>query len=193
MAYKVIAINGSPRIGASNTRRAMDIVSEQLAAQGIQVEHIQIGNMRLWGCQACGGCQKRKDGHCAYDDGLNVILDKIWEADGLLIGSPTYYGGMTAQTKAFIDRCGYVSGANGHLLKGKIGAAVAIHRRAGANTTYAGIQYLFGISEMPIATSSYWNMGVARDLGTMDQDAEGIQIFTTLGQNMAEMIQKLRA
>lgn len=191
MAYKVIAINGSPRAGG-NTETALKLVASELEAQGIQVEHVQVGNMRLWGCQACMGCAKLLNGHCAYDDGLNEILDKIWAADGLIIGSPTYFGTMTSGTKAFIDRLGYTARANGNLLKGKVGAPVAVHRRAGANTVYAAINYLFGLSEMPIATSSYWSMAVARQPGEMEQDEEGMRTMRTLGRNMAEMIQKLR-
>lgn len=191
MSYRVILINGSPRKGG-NTQLALNEVAGSLSSAGIDAEHIQIGNMRLWGCQACGGCSKNKNRRCAYGDGLNEILEKIWAADGLVIGSPTYYGTMTAGTKAFIDRCGYVAGANGRLLEGKIGAAVAIHRRAGANTVYAGINYLFGISGMPIATSRYWNMGVALQPGDFQEDEEGIDTMRMLGESMAEMIKKLR-
>ncbi len=188
----VLAINGSPRKNG-NTRRALEIAGEKLAARGIRVEHIQLGGLRVRGCQACGWCRSHPEKRCAFDDdGMNEILGRVWEADGLLIGSPTYYSNLTTETKAFIDRCGFVSGANGGLLKGKIGAPVVSVRRAGGNVTYASINYLFGISQMPIATSSYWNMTLSRDIGDIENDAEGIRTFETLGDNMAEMILKLR-
>lgn len=192
--YEVVAINGSPRVGG-NTQLALNQVAEPLAAAGIRVEHIQIGNMRLWGCQACMACARTKDGRCAYgnDDGLNDILRKVYAADGLIVGSPTYFGGLTAPTKAFIDRCGYVCRTSDPKhMRGKVGAAVAIHRRAGANTVYQAINMLFGIMEMPIASSSYWPMAVARAPGEFAQDEEGARTMSTLGENMAEMIRKLR-
>ncbi len=193
MEKLVVAINGSPRKNG-NTRRALEIAGGRLEAHGIRVEHIQLGGLRVRGCQACMWCRTHPDKkRCAFDDdGMNEILARVWEADGLLVGSPTYYSNLTTETKAFIDRCGYVSGANGGLLKGKIGAPVVSVRRAGGNVTYASINYLFGISQMPIATSSYWNMTLSRDIGDIENDAEGIRTFETLGDNMAEMILKLR-
>lgn len=188
----VLAINGSPRKNG-NTKRALMIAGERLEQHGICVEHVQLGGLRVRGCQACNWCRKNPEKRCFYDDdGMNEILARVWEADGLLIGSPTYYSNLTTETKAFIDRCGYVSGANGGLLKGKIGAPVVSVRRAGGNITYTAINFLFGISQMPIATSSYWNMTLSRDIGDIENDEEGIRTFETLGDNMAEMIKKLR-
>lgn len=191
MNFKVVAVNGSPH-PKGNTFHALKLCTERLEKVGIEVEHVQLGGMLLHGCQACGACFKLQNRRCAFNDGLNEILEKVWEADGLLIGSPTYYSGMTSETKAFIDRCGYVAKANGRLLNGKIGAPVVVHRRAGANMVYAGINYLFGITGMPIATSCYWNMGVALQQGDLANDEESVGIFETLGDNMAQMIQKLR-
>lgn len=192
MGYRVLALNGSPRENG-NTQRALDIVCGRLRQRDIDVSQVRLDGVMSRGCRACCQCQKNKDRRCAIEDELNVILQQVWEADALIIGSPTYFSGVTAETKAFIDRCGYVSRANGGLLRGKIGAAVAVHRRAGANITYAQINYLFGVSEMPIATSSYWNLGVARQPGALDQDEEGVNTFVTLGDNLAEMIVKLRS
>lgn len=188
----VLAINGSPRKNG-NTHTALTIVGDRLKEHGIDVEYIQLGGRLLHGCHGCNACHKNRDKKCVYgDDGMNEILARVWEADGILLGSPTYYSNVSTEVKSFIDRCGYVSGANGGLLKGKIGAPVVAVRRAGANFVYAAINYLFGISEMPIATSSYWNMTLALSPGDAEKDAEGVETFTNLADNMAELLKKMR-
>lgn len=190
MGKRVVAINGSPRKDG-NTHRALEIVGEELTACGMEVELIQLGGIVVRGCQACRACAKR-NGLCALDDGMNEILRRVWAADGLLIGSPTYFSNVSTETKAFIDRCGCVSGANGGLLRGKIGAAVTAARRAGSNMTFAAINYLFTKCEMPVATSGYWNMTLAREPGDIDADSEGVETFRTLGRNMAFLLERLR-
>ena len=189
---KVLLVNGSPRKGG-NTQMALNTVADALGAAGIETEHVQIGNMQLWGCQACGKCAKTKDGRCAFgdSDGLNEILAKVWAADGLVIGSPTYFGSLTTATKAFIDRCGFTARQT-NLLRGKVGAAVAVHRRAGALNVYEQINLLFGISEMPIATSAYWTMANAQGLGSYAEDTEGVSTMRILARNMIPMLIKLR-
>ncbi|MGI6238099.1 MAG: flavodoxin family protein [Christensenellales bacterium] len=192
MEKLVLKINGSPRLNG-NTSKALDIAGRRLEARGIRVERIQLGGMLLRGCQGCRWCRQNPVKRCVFDDdGLNEILEKVWAADGLLIGSPTYYSNVTTEVKAFIDRCGFVSGSNGGLLKGKIGAPVVSVRRSGGNFVYAAINYLFGISQMPIATSSYWNMTLSLGPNDIVNDEEGIRTFETLGDNMAEMVLKLR-
>jgi len=190
MQKTVVAINGSPR-KEGNTSRALHIVGDVLTACGIAVTYIQLGGMPVRGCQACGACAKLEN-RCVMDDGMNEILHSVWQADGIILGSPTYFSNVSAETKAFIDRCGYVSGANGGLLRGKIGAAVTAVRRSGGNVTVAAMQYLFTKCEMPVATSSYWNMTLARTQGEIEKDQEGIQTFQTLGKNMAFMLERLR-
>ncbi|MDP4180524.1 MAG: flavodoxin family protein [Bacillota bacterium] len=189
---KVIAINGSPRENG-NTKQSLEIIEKVLVKNGIEVEFVQLGGMLLHGCRACGGCFKNKNRRCAIEkDGLNDILQKVFDADGIIIGSPTYFSNVTTEVKAFIDRCGYVSKANNGLLKHKVGAPVVAVRRSGANFVYSAINFFFGIAEMPIATSSYWNMTVARDIGEIQKDEEGKHTFENLGENMAWMLKKLR-
>ena len=123
---------------------------------------------------------------------MNDFIDKAAEADGIIIGSPTYFSNVSTEVKAFIDRCGYVNRSNGgDILRGKPGAAVAVARRAGANVVYSAINYFFGIAEMPIVSSSYWNMTLSRDLGDVQKDEEAINVFRTLGKNMAFLLKKL--
>ena len=190
----VILINGSPRKGG-NTQLALNDIAAELEAAGIKTQHVQIGNMRLWGCQACMACSKSKDARCIYgdEDGLNPIIQQVLNADGVVIGSPTYFGSLTTATKAFIDRCGYTCRAmDRESLAGKVGATVAVHRRAGALGVYHQINQFFGINQMPIATSSYWAMVDALKPGDYKNDTEGIETMKQLGQNMANMILKLR-
>lgn len=189
---KVVAFNGSPRV-KGNTHQALEMVLEELSKEGIETELIDICREELKPCRACGACGRNKDGRCIMnDDRLNEYIGKVKEADGVLIGSPVYFGSMTAQTKALIDRLGYVGMANGYLFKRKVGAALAINRRAGALCTFDEINKLFLISQMIVPGSSYWNVGNALKPGDISSDEEGERTFRTLGQNMAWLIKKLR-
>ena len=187
---KVTAFNGSPRHGG-NTAQAIEIVFEELKKEGIETEIVNIGGKILSGCIACNKCKENKNRKCAVkDDGMNSNIEKMAESDGIIIASPVYYGNVTTSVKALIERCGQVSRANDELLRHKIGAPVVSVRRAGSNFTYAAINFFFGLMQMPIATSSYWNMTLARDPGEIQKDAEGINTFINLGKNMAWLIKK---
>ena len=123
---KVIAFNGSPRQNG-NTNKALEIALEELHQEGIETELVQMGSEDIHGCKGCGSCGKNKDEKCIFDgDKVNQWVQMIKHADGIIIGSPTYFGGLSSQTKAFIDRVGYVGRANGGMLRRKVGAAVAI-------------------------------------------------------------------
>lgn len=189
---KVVAFNGSPRING-NTAGSLKIVLDELAKEGIETKLVQLGGQKVFGCLACGKCGERQDNKCArQDDKMNDFIQKVQEADGILIGSPTYFSNVSTEVKAFIDRCGYVNKANGgNILRGKAGAAVVSVRRAGSNFTYAAINFFFGIAEMVIPTSSYWNMTLSRDLGDIEKDEEGIRTFQTLGKNMAKLLKQI--
>jgi multimeric flavodoxin WrbA len=187
---KVVAFNGSPR-PKGNTARAIEIVFEQLKNEGIETEMVNIGGKTLSGCIACFKCRENKDRKCVIkDEWMNSYIEKMASSDGIIIASPVYYGNVTAAVKALIERCGQVSRANGDLLKKKIGTPVVSVRRAGSNFTYAAINFFFGIMEMPIVTSTYWNMTLSRDQGDIERDEEGIKTFTNLGKNMAWLIKK---
>lgn len=190
---KVIAFNGSPR-RKGNTAQAIEIVFKELQAQGIETEMVQLGGEKLFGCLACYQCMKNKDGQCARkDDKMNEFIEKIKTADGIVIGSPTYFSNVTSEVKAFIDRSGFVNRANGgDFLRGKAGAAVVSVRRAGATFVYSAINFYFGISEMNIPGSVYWNLTTALEPGDIQHDAEGIRTFEVLGKNLAELLKKTR-
>ncbi|WP_371374980.1 flavodoxin family protein [Sporomusa aerivorans] len=191
---KVIAFNGSPRANG-NTAQSIQMVLAELEKEGIETEFIQLGGRKVYGCLACGKCWETKNNRCIrQDDDINLFLQKIEEADGIIIGSPTYFSNVSAEVKALIDRCGFVSKANnGDLLRGKAGAAVVAVRRAGATFVYSAINFFFGIAEMNIPSSSYWNMTLALEPGEVQNDQEGIQTFQTLGKNMAKLLKQTRA
>jgi multimeric flavodoxin WrbA len=113
-------------------------------------------------------------------------------ADGIILGSPTYFSMMTTEMKALIDRAGYVSRANGHLLKRKVGAAIVAVRRAGGMPTFDGINHFFLINHMVVPGSSYWNIGIGGNKGDVESDEEGIKTMEDLGENMAWLIKRLR-
>lgn len=188
---KVIAFNGSPR-PRGNTGAAIATVLGRLETQGIETEMIQLGGRRLSGCTSCGRCRINHNRRCVIeDDGMNGFIEKMCEADGIIIGSPVYFGNVTTEVKALIDRAGYVSGSNGGLFRRKVGAAVVATRRAGSNFTFAAINFFFGITEMIVAGSTYWNMTLSRDIGDYSRDTEGVRTMETLGDNMAWLLKKL--
>jgi Multimeric flavodoxin WrbA len=194
---KVVAFNGSPHKNG-NTSIAINIIFEQLQHEGINTEMVQVGGMDIRGCKACQKCRQKKDGFCyGYDndrdDILNDCVKKIYEAEGLIIASPVYFGSVTPETKALIDRVGYIarSTGSGNLLKRKVGAAVAVVRRQGAGTVLEQINNLFALSEIIVPYSSYWNMAIGREKGEILNDAEGVSTLKKLGENMGWLLKKL--
>jgi len=190
---KVVAFNGSPRVNG-NTSQSLKFVLAELESEGIETEFVQLGGRKVFGCLACGKCREVKDNRCARkDDEMNSFIQKIEEADGILIGSPTYFSNVSSEVKALIDRCGYVSGSNdGVILRGKVAAGVVSARRAGSTFAYSAINLFFGKCETIICTSNYWNMTLSRDPGDVQNDAEGIKTFQLLGKNMAKLLKQVR-
>jgi multimeric flavodoxin WrbA len=147
----------------------------------------------LRGCIACYKCFENKDGQCAVKkDNLNDYLARIIEADGILLGSPVYFTDVTTNMKALIERCGLVSSANGGLFKHKVGASVVAVRRAGAVRTYGTMNNFFLYNQMFIPGSTYWNLGIGRNPGEVNDDQEGIQTMRNLGKNMAWLLKKIQ-
>jgi len=149
---------------------------------------------KIQGCISCYQCAKNRDKRCGVNtDKLNEYLEKMIEADGIILGSPTYFADVSTRMKALIERAGLVSKINGGLLKHKIGAAVVAVRRAGATHVFSSINYFFLISQMFVVGSSYWNLGIGLNPGDIMNDKEGITTFKDLGQNFAFLLQKLNA
>jgi len=164
-----------------------------LNAEGIETEMIQVGGSDLYGCRGCATCGKTKDLHCVMDgDIINFCIQKMVEADGIIIGSPTYFADVNTEAKALIDRAGYVLKQNGGPLKRKVGAAVVAARRAGGIHAFDTINHFFTISEMITVGSSYWNITLARAEGEYEKDEEGVRTARVLAENMAWLLKKIK-
>ncbi len=192
MQLKVIAFNGSARKDG-NTAVLLQRVLTVLQSEGIETELIQLAGEKISGCTACRACFETKDQRCTVaSDNVNEYIKKMAEADGILLGSPTYFGMMSPEMKALIDRAGYVARANPDMLRRKVGAAVVAVRRAGGMSTFDAINHFFLISEMMVPGSSYWNIGVGHKKGEVANDSEGMQTMETLGKNMAWLLGKIK-
>jgi multimeric flavodoxin WrbA len=188
---KVVAFNGSARKDG-NTTMLVNYVFEELHKHDIETELVQLAGKHPHGCIACYQCFERKNRRCAVDiDCINECIEKMEQADGIILASPTYFANMSTELKALIDRCGMTSRANGDMFKRKVGAAVATHRRGGAVHVFDSINHFFTIGQMIIVGSNYWNFGVGREKGDVSADDEGVNTMRVLGQNMAWLLKKL--
>jgi multimeric flavodoxin WrbA len=188
---KVVAINGSAR-KEGNTAILLRRVLSVLESEGIKTELIQLAGEQIHGCMACGTCGKIQNMQCKIvNDNVNLYIEKMAEADGIILGSPTYFSMMTSEMKALIDRAGFVSRSNGDLFKRKVGAAVVAVRRAGGIPTFDAINHFFLISQMIVPGSSYWNVGIGLNKGDVEKDEEGLKTMDDLGKNIAWLIKKL--
>lgn len=188
----VIAFNGSARL-EGNAAILVREAFKELQAAGIGTELVPLAGKSLHGCRACYACFERKNGLCAWDDDfVNECIAKMSRADGIILASPTYYTDVSAEMKALIDRAGMVAGANDGMLRRKAGAAVVAVRRSGAIHAFDTLNHFFLISEMIVPGSSYWNIGIGRDIGEVAGDDEGMGIMRDLGRNMAWLLKKIQ-
>ncbi len=185
---KVVAFNGSARLDG-NTAILIRHVFEELKKCGIETELIQLAGKKIQGCTACYKCFSNKDKKCVIvDDVVNEGIKKMLEADGIIMGSPTYFADCSASMKALIERCGMVARANGDMFRRKIGAAVVSVRRSGAIHAFDSLNHFFSIGQMIIVGSSYWNIGIGREAKEVEKDQEGISTMRNLGINMAWLL-----
>lgn len=182
---RVVAVNGSARKGG-NTARLIEAVFEPLRAEGIECELIELGGSDIRGCTACGVCRKKADRQChGRTDFGNEVIARLFDADAIVLGSPTYFADLTPELKCLIDRAGYVARGNGNPLARKLGAAVVAVRRGGAIHAFDSINHFFLIGEMLVVGSSYWNIGIGAAKGEVEGDDEGIATMERLGENIA--------
>jgi len=183
---KVVAINGSPK-NNGNTAQLIDTIAQELAKENITTEVLHIGNKTIRGCFGCGACAKNKDERCvAKDDAyVNECIQKMKEADGILIGTPVHWAGIAGTMKSFLDRAFYVSSANGNLFRHKVGASIVAVRRSGGVSTFDAMNHYLTYGEMIMPTTNYWNVAHGRVPGEVHEDLEGMQIARVLGKNMA--------
>jgi len=182
---KVVAINGSPH-KEGNTYHALQLVGSKLEENGIDFEILHVGNKAIRGCIACGKCRKLQNEQCGITtDPLNEWIQVLKDADGIVLASPVHYSGIAGTMKSLLDRLFYVSLSNGNFFRHKVGAALVAVRRSGGSSTLDSLNHYLTYSEMMLATSSYWNIIHGTSPGEAVQDAEGVQIMETLGENMA--------
>jgi len=182
---KVVAFNGSPN-QEGNTYHGIKMVAEELQTEGIEVEIVHVGNKIIRGCIACGGCAKNQNEKCVLPGAeVNEWIQKMKEADGIILGSPVHYSSISASMKAFLDRAFYVASANKSMLRHKVGISVVAVRRSGGVNTFDQLNNYINYSEMLMPTSNYWNVIYGRVAGEVHQDEEGKQIMRILGKNMA--------
>jgi multimeric flavodoxin WrbA len=190
---KVVGINGSARKDG-NTSILLGAVFEPLREAGIECELLQLAGKRMHGCIACGKCGEERGGNCVgIRDHANEVIDKMVEADGIILASPVYFSDITPEMKALMDRAGMSTRNGGELLARKVGASVVAVRRAGGIHAFDSMNHFFFITQMVVPGSSYWNIGVGRDVGAVESDTEGMRTMRTLGENMAWLLQRIHA
>lgn len=182
---KVIAFNGSPKKDG-NTYEAIKAVAKELEKENIEVEVIHVGNKVIRGCLACGGCSRNMNETCVIEnDEVNEWIQKMKEADGIILGSPVHYSAIAGTMKSFLDRAFLVTSVNGAMLRHKVGASVVAVRRSGGVPTFDQLNNYINYSEMVMPTSNYWNVVHGTEPGEATQDEEGMQIMRVLGKNMS--------
>ena len=184
---KVLLINGSPKV-KGNTAFALEQMAEVFAAEGIETELIQVGSTEIRGCTGCGACYK--NGKCVFDDLVNEVGEKLKDADGIIVGSPVYYASPNGTLISFLDRLFYSAHYD---LRMKVGASVVVARRGGCSAAKDVLDKYFTISQMPVASSCYWNMIHGAKPGEAAQDPEGIRTVRTLAKNVSFLIRAIAA
>lgn len=185
---KVVAFNGSPK-KEGNTYHAIKLVTDELEKEGIEVEIIHVGIKSIRGCIACNQCAKNRNEKCFHaEDEVNEWIQKMKEADGIILGTPVHYSAMGATMKSFLDRAFYVAGVNNGMFRHKVGVSVVAVRRSGGVATFDQLNNYINYSEMLIPTSNYWNVIHGTRPGEVLQDEEGVQIMRILGKNMAWLL-----
>jgi multimeric flavodoxin WrbA len=186
-----LGISGSPR-REGNTEILLNSALEVLQGEGLQTDFLSLADRPIKPCVACRGCFASDTIRCVQEDpAFAGVLDRVGAADGILIGSPVYFGSATPQIMALLDRVGYVARKHPQLLRRKVGAAIVVARRAGQNFTFAQLNYFFLISEMIVPGSTYWNVAFGREKGEVRNDAEGLDTVKNLAQNMAWLMKRL--
>ncbi len=182
---KVLLVNGSPRPN-SNTLLGLHEMEKIFQAQGIESEIFNIGNKEIRGCIACERCGEL--GHCVFNDAVNEFAKKLEAADGMVVGTPVYYGAPNASVQAFLQRLFYSSHFDKTM---KVGAGFVCARRGGTTSSFDVLNKFFTISGMPLATSQYWNNIHGGAPGEAAQDAEGMQTLRVLARNMSFLIKSI--
>lgn len=179
---KVLMLNGSHKTNG-NTFAALTEIGKQLNEEGIEYEIFQMSGKPIRDCIGCGQCTE--EGCVFTDDDVNAFIAKAKEADGFVFGTPVYYAHPSGRILSFLDRAFYSSA---DVFRFKPGASVSVARRGGSSSSFDCMNKYFGISEMPVPGSTYWNIVFGRTPGEAEQDLEGMQTMRNLAKNMAWML-----
>ena len=185
---KVLLINGSPKVNG-NTAFALSQMEEVFHAFGVETDTIHVGSQLLRGCIGCASCYKT--GKCVFDDLVNETAAKLPDYDGIVIGSPVYYASPNGTLLSFLDRLFYSTGKIDKRMK--VGASVVVARRGGCTAAMDVLNKYFTISEMPVASSTYWNQIHGGKPGDAQQDAEGVRTMRNLAKNMVFLMNAIAA
>ena len=185
---KVILLSGSPKPNG-NTALLMQECLKVIEEHGVEAEIVSFAGMKIEACIACGKCST--SGECGLDDGLNEIIEKIRPADGLIVGTPVYFGTARGDVMCALLRIGYVSRNTDNFLTGKVGGPVAVARRGGQTLTLQEMMMFFLINDMIVPGSSYWNMVFGRLPGEALKDEEGVEAVRHFAANVASLVKKL--
>jgi multimeric flavodoxin WrbA len=193
MTLSALAISGSPRVNG-NTDTLLHRCLDRLTEQGIASEFVTLAGKTIRGCNACSACLETRDATCPgiTDDDYQPIFEKMVRADIIVVGSPVYFGSATPELVALLDRVGYVSRSSGNLLSRKIGGPLAVARRAGHNFTYAQLLMWYMINDMVVPGSSYWNVALAREAGTVNNDQEALATVDRFAENLAWLALRIK-
>ena len=189
---KVIGVSGSPR-KKGNTEFLIQLALDEIRKEGIDTEIITLANKTINPCNACMACKNDKN-RCAIEDDFEPIFIKMREADGLILGTPVYFGSATPNIKSFMDRTGYVCRQGENFFYRKVGAPIVVARRAGQNFTLAQLTFFLLLMGMIVVPGSpYWTLGFGRDIGEVEKDSEAIESISNLGRNMAWLLKKINS
>ena len=187
---KVIAICGSPR-PRGNTWHLLQEAIRVMEQQGIETVYVSLHDKDVRPCLACEKCSQEKN-RCAQEDDFNALYEVMAQADGLIVGSPVYFGSATPNLMALLDRAGYVARMGDNVFARKVGSPVVVARRAGVNFTYAQLMFFFIIMGMVVPGSTYWPIAFGRKPGEVTKDEEGMKTIATLAENIAWLLKKVR-
>jgi len=186
---KIVGISSSPRHEGNTDFLVKEALAAARDEQGVEIEFISLAGRNIQPCDGCRSCRKTKT--CHIEDDLPPIYTKMEEADGIIIGSPVYFGSATPQAKSLIDRAGYIQGRRGDTFRGKVGGPIVVARRAGQNFTLAQLLFFFLVTEMIVPGASYWNIAFGREKGEATQDKEGVETVRDFGRKVASLAKKL--
>ncbi len=189
---KVVGISGSSR-KKGNTEFLIQSALDEIRKEGIEAEILTLADKTITPCNACMACRKEKN-RCAIDDDFGPIFLKMREADGLILGTPVYFGSATPNIKSFMDRTGYVCRQGENFFYRKVGAPIVVARRAGQNFTLAQLTFFLLLMGMIVVPGSpYWTFGFGRDIGEVEKDSEAIESISNLGRNIAWLLKKINS